>query len=163
MISKKLEIALNKQISFEFASAYIYEYLSHALKDKGLHGFSEFFKKHAQEEADHARKFIDFVHDRGGKVEFEAIPAVKADIASTVKKAIEVSLAHETEVSGAINDLLTLAIQEKDYATENLLRWFVDEQVEEEALFKGILDAIVFLGDNPVGIYDLDKAVATKG
>ena len=162
MISKKLEIALNKQISFEYASAYIYEYLSHFLADKGLHGFATFFKHHASEEVDHARKFINFVHNRGGKVELEAIPAVKASIADSVKRAIEVSLAHEMEVSGAINDLLTIAIAEKDYATENFLRSFVDEQVEEEALFRGILDAIVFLGDNAVGIFDLDKVVANK-
>lgn len=162
MISKKLEIALNKQISFEYASGYLYEFLSHYLADKGLHGFATFFKNHAKEEVDHARKFISFVQNRGGKIELEAIPAIKPNIADSVKRAVEVSLAHEMEVSGAINDLLTLAIEEKDYAAENFLRSFVDEQVEEEALFKGILDAIVFLGDNPVGVYELDKSVANK-
>ena len=41
--------------------------------------------------------------------------------------------AHEQKVTGLINDLVDLAIQEKDHATVNMLQWYVDEQVEEEA------------------------------
>lgn len=162
MLSKKLEIALNKQINFEFFSAYTYQYITTFFKDRGLNGFATWFKAQAKEEVAHAQKFIDFIQDRDGHVVFEEIKAVKPDLVSSVKGAIEYSLAHEKMVSGAIYDLLTLAIEEKDYATENLLRWFIDEQVEEESTFRGILDAVVFLNDNPVGIYELDKKLKER-
>lgn len=162
MLSKKLEIALNKQINFEFASAYAYQFISTFFRDKGLTGFASWFQAQAKEEVAHAQKFIDYIQDRDGHVVFEDIKGVKSNLVTTVKGAVEYSLAHEKLVTGAITDILALAIEEKDYATENLLRWFIDEQVEEESTFRGILDAVVFLNDNPVGIYELDKKLRER-
>lgn len=161
MISEKLQIALNKQINAEMWSSYFYLAISCKFKEKGLDGFASWMKAQADEEMSHAHKMMQYIIDRDGSVKFEAIKEATVDF-KCPKEAFEKAFAHEKVVTGSVNDLLTLAIAEKDYATENLLRWFVDEQVEEEATFKGIVEALAMIKDDAFAIYSFSNKLGER-
>lgn len=156
MLSKKMEIALNKQINAEFWSAYLYLSISAYFAADGKPGFAHWFKKQFEEEQEHAMKLFEYVIDRGGKVSLEPIKEVQKEWDSPLH-AFEQTLAHEKIVTGFINDLVKLAKEEEDYATDNMLQWFVKEQVEEEVTAQGYIDALEMIGNNGFGIYTLDK------
>lgn len=161
MVSKKLETAINKQINAELWSAYLYLSMSAHFSNKALPGFANWFKVQFHEEQDHALKFMNYLISKGNKVELAPIKEVETSW-STVIKAFEDTLKHEKVVTSLINDLVTLARSENDYATENMLQWFVNEQVEEEETAQGMVDALKLMGDNGVGIYMMDKELATR-
>lgn len=156
MLSKKLEAAINAQINAEFWSAYLYLSMSAHFAADGKPGFANWFAIQFKEEQDHAMKFFNYVIERGGKVELKPITEVTQSWASPLA-AFEDTLKHEQEVTAMINNLVTLAKEEKDYATESMLKWFVDEQVEEEATAQSYIDALTMIKDNGFGIYTLDK------
>lgn len=162
MLSKRLEQALNKQVNFELEASYIYLFASVSFKEKGLHGFSKWFDLQAKEEREHAEKIIGFLHDRGCTVTFDGIPAVDKNITATVLEAFQNTLKHEQKVTSSITEILTIAIEEKDYPTENLMRWYVDEQVEEEATVNEILDALNYIKDDPFAIYEFNKELGNR-
>lgn len=156
MLSKKLETALNDQINAEFWSAYLYLSMSAHFAAEGKSGFAHWFKVQFEEEQEHAMKLFDYVIERGGKVDLKPITKVPLSWKSPLN-AFEDTLKHEKEVTAMINNLVTLAREEKDYATESMLKWFVDEQVEEESTAAGYIDALKMIKDNGFGIYTLDK------
>ena len=156
MLRKKLEAAINAQINAEFWSAYLYLSMSAHFAADGKPGFANWFAIQFKEEQDHAMKFLNYVIERGGKVELKPITEVTLSGASPLA-AFEDTLKHEQEVTAMINNLVTLAKEEKDYATESMLKWFVDEQVEEEATAQSYIDALKMIKDNVFGIYTLDK------
>ena len=106
-------------------------------------------------------KLFDYVIDRDGKVTLDPIKEVQHEWKSPLH-AFEQTLAHEKVVTGFVNDLVKLAKEEEDYATENMLQWFVNEQVEEEATAQGYIDALKMIGDNGFGIYTLDKELGNS-
>ena len=161
MLSKKMEIALNKQINAEFWSAYLYLSMSAYFAADGKPGFAHWFKQQFEEEQEHAMKLFDYVIDRDGKVTHDPIKEVQHEWKSPLH-AFEQTLAHEKVVTGFVNDLVKLAKEEEDYATENMLQWFVNEQVEEEATAQGYIDALKMIGDNGFGIYTLDKELGNS-
>ncbi len=161
MLSKKMEIALNKQINAEFWSAYLYLSMSAYFAADGKPGFAHWFKQQFEEEQEHAMKLFDYVIDRDGKVTLDPIKEVQHEWKSPLH-AFEQTLAHEKVVTGFVNDLVKLAKEEEDYATENMLQWFVNEQVEEEATAQGYIDALKMIGDNGFGIYTLDKELGNS-
>ncbi|MFV0538020.1 MAG: ferritin [Dysgonomonas sp.] len=162
MLSKKLEAALNAQINAEFWSAYLYLSMSAHFAADGKPGFANWFEIQFKEEQDHALKFLNYVIERGGKVELKPITKVSHSWKSPLD-AFEDTLKHEQVVTGLINDLVSLAKEEKDYATESMLKWFVDEQVEEESTAQGYIDALKMIKDNGFGIYTLDKELQSRG
>ena len=161
MLNKKLEEALNAQINAEFWSAYLYLSMSSDMSDKGMAGVANWFAIQFKEEQDHAMKFFNYVISRGGKVTLKPIEKVDTEWKSPLA-AFEQTLQHEEKVTSLINDLYALAEQEKDYATQSMLKWFIDEQVEEEENAKAIIDTLKLIGDNGYGLYQLDKALATR-
>ena len=161
MLSKKLENAINKQINAELWSAYLYLSMSNHYTHKGLPGVANWFTLQFHEEQEHAMKFMEYMAARGSKVELQPIEKVDTSW-STLKEAFEETLAHEKVVTGLINDLVTLAREEKDYATENMLQWFVSEQVEEEESVQEILDALNLIGDKGHAIYMFDKELGKR-
>ena len=161
MLNKKLEEALNAQINAEFWSAYLYLSMSSDMSDKGMAGVANWFAIQFKEEQDHAMKFFNYVISRGGKVTLKPIEKVDTEWKSPLA-AFEQTLQHEEKVTSLINDLYSLAEQEKDYATQSLLKWFIDEQVEEEENAKAIIDTLKLIGDNGYGLYQLDKELATR-
>lgn len=156
MLSKKLEAALNAQINAEFWSAYLYLSMSAHFAADGKPGFANWFEIQFKEEQDHAMKFFKYVVDRGGKVELKPIDKVTLSWNSPLT-AFKDTLEHEQKVTAMINNLVSLAKEENDYATESMLKWFVDEQVEEEATAQSYIDALNMIKDNGFGIYTLDK------
>lgn len=161
MLSKKMEAALNAQINAEFWSAYLYLSMSAHFAAEGKSGFANWFKVQFDEEQGHALKLFNYVVERGNIVELKPIAEVATKWDSPLH-AFEETLKHEKVVTGMINDLVALAREEKDYATESMLQWFVNEQVEEESTAQGYIDALKMIGTNGFGIYTLDKELKSR-
>lgn len=161
MLNKKVEQELNKQINAELWSAYLYLSMSAYFESQNLPGFANWMRVQYQEEVSHAMKFFDYINERGGRVNLMPIAEVKTDW----KDAIDIfkeTLAHEQKVTGMINDLVDLAIVEKDHASNNMLQWYVDEQVEEEANADALLQQLKMLNNNQQGLLMLDKELQSR-
>jgi ferritin len=127
-----------------------------------LNGSAHWMRVQAEEEMEHAMKFYDFVYDRGGKVELEAIDKPPTEFASPLD-VFEKVYAHEQKVTGLINDLYALAVEEKDYASQVFLHWFIDEQVEEEKNADAIVQRLKFVGDKGHALLLIDRELAARG
>ena len=161
MVSEKLEKALNKQINAEFWSAYLYLSMSMHFANNGLPGIANWFKIQFQEEQEHALKIANYLISKGNKVELEPIEKVETAWKSPLA-AFEDTLKHEKQVSGFFNELMALARSENDFATENMLLWFVNEQIEEEETVQGLIDTLKLIGDNGFGLYTIDKELGAR-
>ena len=161
MLSKSMETALNRQVNRELYSAYLYLAMSAYFETTGMKGFAKWMRIQAKEEQTHAMKIYDYVIARGGKVTLEAIEAPKAKWASAGKVFEEV-YAHEQKVTAMINNLVDLAIKEKDHATFEMLQWFVKEQVEEEEHASEIVSQIAILGDVVGHLFWLDHQLGKR-
>ena len=161
MLSKKMLDALNNHLNEEFYSSYLYLSMAAYFEDRNLNGFANWFKLQAQEEWAHGMKFYDFINQTGGKVTLKAIKAPK----TTWKSILDVfkeTLSHEKHITGLINKIVGQAMQAKDYATNNFLQWFVNEQVEEEATVEEILNKIEMIGDAKSGLFMLDRELGFR-
>lgn len=161
MISKKLEKAMNVQINKEMFSEYLYMAMSAWLESENLNGFANFFKVQAQEERFHAMKIWNFVNERGGRVLLEELKKPQNDFESALQ-IFEMALDHEKFISKSINELMDLAIEEKDHASTSFLNWFIDEQVEEEASMDDMIAKLKLLGGKGHGMFMIDKDLATR-
>ncbi len=161
MINNRVEQLMNEQIKHEFFSAYLYLSFSAHFASKGLKGFENWMKKQAAEEQVHAMKFFDFLHERGGTVTLQTIdqPTVKAE---TPLQFFTESLKHEQLVTSLINKIYAVAVEEKDYASQTFLHWFIDEQVEEEANANAILDTLKLIGESGNGLLMLDHQLGER-
>ncbi len=160
-LSAKLQKALNEQINLEFESAYAYFGMSAYFDHTAFTGFASWMKLQGQEELLHANRFYSYVVDRAGKVQLLAIGAPKCDYASPLE-AFQTSLKHEQKVSQSICNLYELAMSEKDYPTLSFLKWFLDEQVEEEKTVTTFIDKLELVGENRNGLYHLDKLAGKR-
>lgn len=161
MLKEKMLDALNEQINAEQYSALLYLSMSAYFNEKGLPGFANWMYIQYQEELTHANKFFNYVVERGGKVELKAIaqmPTAWDGVIDVFEKTLE----HEQHVTALINELVDVAIQEKDHATQSFLRWFVDEQVEEEANVTEILDTLKLINGQGNGIFMLDREMRNR-
>ena len=161
MLDTKMEKALNDQIVAEMFSAYLYLSMAAYLKDQGLGGFASWMEAQFQEEQAHALKMFDYVGERGGHVRLGAIDAPPAEWDSPLH-VFEATLAHEQMVTGRINKLVDLALELSDHATDNFLRWFVTEQVEEEDSADSIRQQLKLVGDNGQGLLMLDRELGAR-
>ncbi len=161
MLSKKMLNALNEQINKEMYSAYLYMSMSAHSQHEGLKGFANWFMVQYQEEMSHAMKIYDYVNDHGEKVTLKAIGEPPAEFKSPLDM-FEKTLAHEKTVTKSINDLVSLAISEKDYATQIFLQWFVTEQIEEEGNDNDIIGRLRLIGDNGNGLLMLDRELGAR-
>jgi ferritin len=156
-----MKTALNEQIQHELYSAYIYLGMAAYFESNSLPGFAHWMRMQVQEELFHAAKFFDYVYERDADVDLFAIdkPSVEYD---SPKAAFEAAYAHEQFISGKIHDLYALSMEEKDYASHPLLHWFIEEQVEEEASAKEIIDQLDLISGSKMGVYMLDKQMAAR-
>lgn len=161
MISKKMEDALNEQVNAELYSAYLYLSMESYFKSQNLNGFANWMRIQTQEEVMHATKMYDFINERGGRVLLKAIegPTTEWDSTLAVFKAV---YEHEQKVTGLINNLVDLAIKEKDHATNSFLQWFVNEQVEEEASADEIVQQLKMMENAPGGIFMFDRELGQR-
>jgi len=156
MRNNRLETELNKQLNAELYSAYLYLSMSASLASKNLSGFSNWMKVQFEEEQFHALKLYNYIIDRGGKVTLTEIAAPKTEW-NDIIDVFEDVLAHEKKVTGLINELVNIAMEEKDHATVNALQWFVTEQVEEEATVSDLLDQLKLVEGKGSGLFILDR------
>ena len=156
MLSTKLQAALNDQINAEFGSAYTYLAMAAFFEASNLPGSARWMRRQSGEELAHGMKIFDFVNDRDGRVVLKAIPQPPAKFSSPVQ-IWELALKQEQGVSARIHALYALAAQEKDYATQTMLQWFVAEQVEEEKTARTILEQAKQIGASSSAIYFLDR------
>jgi ferritin len=161
MLSNKMEAAINQQINAEMYSSYLYLSMATYFESTSLEGMSNWMRQQAQEEMFHGMKMFDFVCERGGRVTLMAIDEPPAEW-SSVLDVFENVLAHEQKVTGLINDLVNLALDERDHASNIFLQWFVSEQVEEEDTAGGLVDKLKLIGNDANGLFMLDTELANR-
>src|SRR3989339_350152 len=161
MIKKKIQEAINEQITREIYSSLLYLAMAGYYTRMNLTGFANWMRVQAKEEMDHAMKMFDFVLDRGGETKIGKIEAPKSSWKSPLD-AFEASYKHEQYVTENINIIADLAISEKDHATNNLMQWFINEQVEEEAQVDEIVNKIKMMEGFPGGLIMLDAELKLR-
>ena len=161
MPSKKIESALNQQIQSEFYSAYLYLSMSAYCQEIHLDGFAHWLQVQSKEEIGHAMRIYNYLDNRGGRVILQAIDRPPENFKSP-RRMFEEILKSEQEITKAIHKLYKLAQDEKDYATEVELQWFINEQVEEEKTAGDILQKLTVVGDQPATLLMMDHHLASR-
>ena len=161
MLSPKLHNAMNAQVNAELWSAYRYLAMSLDAEAKGYKGVANWFYIQFQEEQAHARIFMNYLNSRDAKVELlpvEAVPSTWDSVLDMFRQTLE----HEKKVTGLIQNLVAIAKEDKDYASENRLIWFIDEQIEEEESARDMIFNLEAVEDNKYGMFMLDKELAAR-
>jgi len=161
MLSKKIETLLNKQINHEFTAAYNYLAMKAWFETANLSGFANWMQHQAAEEVEHAMKLFQFVCDRGGQVRLDSVdkPVINYKTPSEVfARATQL----EKSNTKSINDLYAAAVAESDYATESHLKWFIDEQVEEEKTTREIEELLDMAGDSRSALLNLNHQLGQR-
>lgn len=161
MINKEMNDALNKQVDAEMYSSNLYLAMYGWLAEKSLPGFAEWMRVQAAEEYDHCMRIFNYIIERGGNVQLGAIPKPGGSWKSVLELTSEV-VEHEEKVTGMINNLMDIAMQQKDYAATAFLQWFVTEQVEEENNVGDVLSRVKMIGDNTAALYHLDASLGRR-
>ncbi|WP_302379333.1 ferritin [uncultured Alistipes sp.] len=161
MLSQQLHEALNAQINAEMWSAYLYLSMSVDAEAKGLKGVANWFYVQFQEEQDHARILMNYILSRNAEVRLQPIAEVRTSWSSPLEMFRD-TLEHEQKVTAMINNLAAIAAGDKDYASSNMLVWFIDEQVEEEESAREMIGACEAVEGNKFGLYMLDKELAAR-
>ena len=161
MLSAKLHTAINEQINAELWSAYLYLSMSMDAEAKGLKGVANWFYVQWLEEQDHARILMNYLNSRDAKVELKPIKEVNTEWGSVLDMFLQ-TLEHEKVVTSMINNLAAIAAEDKDFASSNMLVWFIDEQVEEEESAREKIFAVESVEGNKYGMYQLDKELASR-
>ncbi len=161
MIGDRLAQAMNEQIRVELESYYIYLSMAAWLHDRDLDGMAQWMRSQAHEEMVHAMKFFDHILDRGSKVVLQDVKQIKTDW-SSVQEIWGDTYEHEQFVTSKVNDLLTIAREERDYQAEPLLNWFIEEQIEEEATASKIAGEIEMVGNDTSSLLMLDRELGQR-
>ena len=156
MIGENVLVALNEQLNFEFHSAFHYLAMESYFRDLHLKGFARWMRNQYKEERMHALKIIDYINERGSRVTLKQVDEPPSEWTSALE-AFADAYHQEQIASGMINDLVDLAQDEKDHATDIFLKWFVQKQVAEEAVVGGIVEKLKLVGDDRYGLFLLDR------
>ena len=161
MFNKKMEKSFNEQINEELYSAYLYLSMVAYFESTNLPGFANWMRVQTQEEIVHAMKFYDYINQRNGRVVLTALADPQIEWKSPMD-AFEAAYKHEVHITAKINELVNLAIEEKDHAANMFLQWFVNEQVEEEKNPLDIIQKLKMIKDSSESLYMLDKELAAR-
>ena len=161
MIGERLNKAINEQIKNELESYYIYLSMAAWLHSRSLDGMGHWMRCQAHEEMIHAMKFYDHLIDRDGNVVLQDLKQLKTQWNSALE-VFQDAFEHEKFITGKINELTTIAREEKDYASEPILAWFSDEQIEEEATTGKIADELEMVGEDKSGLLMLDRELGGR-
>lgn len=161
MIGEKMQNAMNDQVSAEFYSAYLYLAMSAYLESVDLPGFANWMRVQYQEELTHGEKIFDHVIERDGRAVVKSFDEPQAEWKSPLE-VFEVAYEHEKKVTALINNLVDIAVSEKDHASQVFLQWFVNEQVEEEASVKAIVQQLKLIGDSRGGLFQVDRELGRR-
>lgn len=160
-INKKVEEVLNKQVNAELWSAYLYLSMAAWSENRGFKGFANWMRVQFHEETSHALKIFNFILERNGEVKLQPIAAVKTSWESLLNM-FEETYEHECKVTDLINNCYEVATAEKDYATANMLQWFIKEQIEEESNALEIIDKLKIVNEKSGGILYIDKKLGSR-
>jgi ferritin len=155
MLPKKVEEILNEQILREDYSSQLYLSMASWAENMGFEGVSGWLYAQAEEERVHMLKLVRYVNDRDGVALIPGIKIPPKDFGDIFVMFDQV-FAHEKYISGSINEIVAVCIAENDFTTQNWIQWFVNEQIEEEASVKGILDKLKLVGKNNLYFFDRD-------
>ena len=161
MMSKTMQDALNEQMNQEFYSSYLYLSMSAYCDGVNLPGLARWMRAQAQEEAKHAMKIFDHLLDRGGRVELQQVDRPPAQFSSP-REVFEQAHKHEQQVTGSINRVYGLAMDERDFASRVFLDWFVGEQVEEEKTSGLLAEQLRMVGEDKPGLLMLDRELGQR-
>ena len=161
MISNKMQNAINDQVAAEFFSAHLYLSMAAYLESIDLPGLANWMRIQYQEEVSHGMKMFEYVIERDGRAVVKAFEAPQSEWDGPLN-VFQAVLEHEQKVTGLINNLMDLALAEKDHAASIFLQWFVNEQVEEEATAKGIGQQLKMLGDSKAGLFQIDRELGQR-
>lgn len=161
MITDKMVISFNKQINNEFYSSLFYLSMAAYAEKIGFKGASKWFKIQYHEENFHAMKLLEFLQSRGGSVQFYDVAAPDQNY-SSIQDLFYKTLTHEKHVTKLIDDLMNVAIDEKDHASQIFLQWYITEQVEEEENLNDIITQLQLIGDDSRGLLNLDKELGSR-
>lgn len=161
MIPQRVESAMSEQFTVEMNSFYAYLAMSAYCDAQALPGFAHWLRLQSNEELEHAMRFYSFVGDRGGRVHFEQIDRPTESYGSLLEL-FETALANEEAVTKSINDLYALTVDERDYASQAFLDWFLTEQVEEEKVVGDVVRSLRRIGDRGDALFLLDKELAGR-
>jgi ferritin len=161
MLKPNVQDALNTQLNAEVASSYLYLSMAAHLESQNFRGMAHWMQTQAREEWKHAMKFFGHIIERGGHVTLKQIDAPKGEWKS-VLDVFQDTLKHEQCVTAGIHGIVKLSTAESDYATQNFLQWFVNEQVEEESSAQTIVSRLQMMGDGNVGLFILDGELGRR-
>jgi ferritin len=161
MLKERMEEALNEQINKEMYSSYLYLAMSAYSSSIGLPGFAHWFKVQVEEENIHAMKLFDYINNQGGRVKLKEIKEPPMEF-GTPMEMFQQTLSHEQFITSSINELMDLALLEKDEPTASLLKWYVKEQVEEEENDNGIIAKLKVADENKNALSELDAELAKR-
>lgn len=161
MMNERIEKAINEQMNRELYSSYLYLSMAAYAEATNFKGAANWMKVQAREELLHMMKFFNFVCDRDGRVQLKALDGPPVEWKS-LQQLFEEALKHEKYVTSCINDLVGLAVETKDTAAQVFLQWFVNEQVEEEAAAKNIVEQLKMVAGAPAALFLIDKELAMR-
>ncbi|MCI7710651.1 MULTISPECIES: non-heme ferritin [unclassified Helicobacter] len=158
MITQDIVKLLNEQIAKEMFAANLYLSMSSWCYENSFDGAGLFLFQHADEESGHAKRLITYLNETDSKVIITEVATPESNF-NGLLDVFEKTYAHEQKITQSINNLVDCTLQSKDYPTFNFLQWYVSEQHEEEALFRGIVDKIKLIGSNGDGLYLADRFI----
>lgn len=161
MLTPKIENALNDQIHHEFSNAYAYLAAAAWFAERNFPGFAQWMRVQRGEELDHAMRLFDFVLDRNGKIKLAGIEK-PGEIYGTPKDVFAAALKIEQATTAKLNSLYALAVEERDFATQSHLKWYVDEQVEEEKNVSSMLATLEMAGESKGTLLMLDHQAGKR-
>jgi len=160
-LEKTVLKAMNEQINKEQFSSYLYLSMSAWCESEGYPGCAKWLNMQSEEENDHAMKIYRFIHERGSRVELDAIDKPKTEF-KNLTSLFAMVLEHEQKVSASITALYETAVKANDYPTQIMLQWFITEQVEEEKNANEIVDLLKKVGDSPVSLMMFDRQLGAR-
>lgn len=160
-MNKTVESALNKQIQKEMASAYLYLSIAAYCEGQNLKGFAHWFEFQAKEEMNHAMKIYKYIYSRGGSVELLTLEQPRATLKDPMDTLVS-ALEHEKYITEEINKLYKLSVEKEDNATQSFLKWFIDEQVEEEDSVVALIEKLKLTGEKGGAFYMFDRELGKR-
>ena len=161
MLTEKVQNALNDQFNAELYSSYLYLSMHAYFKSINLDGFANWMYQQAKEELLHAMKFYNFINQRSGRAKTAAVAEPPSDWDSPLA-VFEETYSHEQKVTGLINDLVEIANEAHDHATQIFLQWFVTEQIEEEESASGVLEQLKLMQGHAGGLFMIDRELEKR-
>jgi ferritin len=161
IMNDKVSKALVAQVNKEFFSAYLYLSMNQYFEEENMPGMANWMYQQFLEEQFHAKKMLKYLNSRGMKVHLAQIDQPQSEWPSTMS-VFENVLEHEQDITASINNIQSIAVDEKDFATMNFLQWFIDEQIEEEENASNLIKQLELIGDNGYGLLMLDKELAQR-